>query len=114
MRAEAAPTEQIEVFEMYSWQAPGGEWNFAILPTISNLFKETDIMEPSRTIHGTKELPAAFSKLAGQDAPKSLRVVWAPASATYGSKRIKYPPDKVVAEVEELAKANHIQLVGPS
>lgn len=90
--------------ELYSWQAQGGEWNFALLPGTNRQKYVDEIVAAPLTLAGVEE---AFSRLAVGE-----QVFWLNRAVdAYGATQgFPLPPQDVVDEVAHLADTYTIHL----
>src|SRR5262245_14279039 len=97
-----AKAPQFKGVELYSWQDNSGAWRYSLLPGTNRLKTKDEIFSKSTMIKDSSELKQRLALLATGE-----EVMWFNSEAP----GLSYPDAKVVADIQEYAKAIRVNLV---
>jgi hypothetical protein len=104
--------EQVQAFELYSWQDAKGEWDFSLFPAIISAgLSPGVIFRKDMTLKGPAALEQAMAKL-----PAGSVIYW--LDHTLGiykdakeSELLKYPSAEMIAEIRRYCESKQFKLV---
>ncbi len=99
-------------YELYSWEAPKGVWNFSLLPSPSGVnLRAEDVFNKTVLVRGVSALNQRISKL-----PVGATIFWLDrilpetAPKTKKSERLTYPPTNIIEQVRRYADTRHVEV----
>jgi len=99
-----------KAYELYSWKAENGDWNFSIFRADNNsLLGLSTVIDPKRTIHGVEALKKQILAL-----PAGAKICWSPTAkgSVSGDVHgiIKYPSKEIVREILAFCKKKESEI----
>lgn len=98
-------------YELYSWQASDGTWNFCVLPSPSGVnLSAAQVFNKKFLLSDVKELKRKISSLRS-----GATIFWSDRlgsskKATNESAKLGYPPLEMVQEIQHWAEARKIKI----
>jgi hypothetical protein len=98
-------------YELYSWQLPGGEWQFSLLPNTSSEKHLVQILSRKAKIGSIARLRRKLASL-----PKGTTIYWVgrvPSGSgpkEKGSEMLTIPPSDLRDQIRKFAMNHHINL----
>jgi hypothetical protein len=98
-------------YELYSWQAPSGHWNFSVLYNTSSEKTVKEVFNPKTVLHGLTRLKQKLRKL-----PSGATVFWldripsGTGPKAKGSESLSYPPPELIQEIRNYAEEHKVKI----
>ena len=99
-------------YELYSWHAPDGSWNFCLLHSPSGRYIQGEEVFTKRLLlGGVSELNRKISKL-----PVGATIYWLDRILPVTDRKAKesqslsYPPENVIEQIRRYAEARHVDV----
>jgi hypothetical protein len=100
-------------YELYSWQDVRGIWNFSLLYNTDRNHTAKEIFNKKTVLRGLRQLK---KRISGTAAGSTIfwvgRLPPGTGATPTEARRLSYPPDEMVREIEQLLKERGIKLVG--
>jgi hypothetical protein len=97
-------------YELYSWKADSGEWNFSVFGTCSHNRTQAEVTDPEMVLSNFTKFKDKIKKL-----PKGSSLVWFDhldsKTSTRAKEVIQYPPKDIYDEVLRFAKECGIKVI---
>jgi hypothetical protein len=99
---------------MFSWQQATDSWNFCLLPSPSGVYMQAEqVFSEKCRVNGATGAKRVIAKL-----PMGSTVYWSnqlqPEDMNSRGKRLTYPPEKVIEEIEQFAERHGIHVQTPN
>lgn len=106
-----SPIRPPMAYELYSWQAKNGGWNFSLLLSPSGVnIGASQVFNQKSILRGVSALNTRVSTL-----PAGATIYWldhltGSTAAAKSANRLSYPPEKIVGQVRHVAEARHVEI----